>query len=319
MPDPTGAAADPFTGQQLADVCRWLLQASVTNRWPEPPLLVGLPWNDPWHVDDHGFDVEILTLAGARDPLEVLCHLQDRPETVALAMIGEGWALSDNTGERVDWDRLHAIGPLPSRHPRARRVRVVHATARSGAAAVALAPAGVATAEVAQGVDDGGAANAPAGPCCDGLRRVLGLATPPCGVEVIETLSVLWLESVLQSPRPVHTWADVLALHPEAVTRQRHGCQPVGPGTIEAAGRECAESIGWSDLRAVAVRRGWASISPAVAAWADDSMFARLVVRELPPLWLVVGQVIERVGPEVGHTLRKLMARWGLEPDGLAA
>lgn len=320
MPDLCGAAgADPFNGEQLADVCRWLLRASVTNRWPEPPQLVGLPWNDPWHIDDHGFDVEILALATAREPLEVLCRLEDRPENVALAMVADGWARTANDRRHIDWDRLHADGPSPSRDQRGRRVRVVHAVARSGATAVALAPNGAATAESAYGVDDGAAAGDPAGPWCDGLRRVFGLATPPCPVRMIEALTILWLEAVLQSPSGVRTWEDVVALHPEAATRRSPGAARVGPETIEAAGRSCAGSVGWADFHALAARTGWASITPSVAAWADQGMFARLVLRELPPLWLVVGQVIERLGPEVGRTLRRLLARWGLEPDGLAA
>lgn len=300
-----------WTGPELADTCRALLSASTREGWPEPPLLLALPWGDPWRVDAQGFDIEVLPLGGLAEPLEALCRIPARPEVEAYAILADGWAVDDHVDAGVDWDRLQVRGGLAARES-ARRVRVLNAAARTGAAAVALSSGSAVT---AHGIDDAGAEGGPTGPLCDGLRRLFGLPTPPCPVDVVEMWAVLWLERVLATAPVPATWAEVAALHPASVTASAGA--PLAPSVLERAGRGQADRLGWAQVREFAAQEGWLGVSPAVAAWADAPMFARLVLRDLAPLWLVLGQVEERVAPGVGRSIRRVLRGWGLEPDGL--
>lgn len=134
----------------------------------------------------------------------------------------------------------------PSRHPQRERVRITTLVHRDGAIASVL------RFENGKELSDTSECH---GMIPDVLRRALGVPTPPPALPLRAFMARLWLESVLREARrrrPM-TWKDVAALEPHP------------------------SSESWSDLRwsVVTARRSLDEVTPEIAAWMDDGMFAR--------------------------------------------
>jgi len=311
----------------LGELACSLLRLPCRPGWPEAPFLLALPWGDPWRVDDLGFDLEAMGLRGGDSPLEVMCHQRAKPEWVAVGVVVDGWTVPPSATDDVDWRTLHRKGPPLRSHPQRRRVRTLHLVGRNGPVALALLREGAHEPE-GHATADGGADGGPTGPLPDGLRRLLGLPTPPCQVPAIEMWASLWLAAVAaraqrQRRRVPTGWDAVVALYP--------GAQMLG-GAVEvesvehlvALGRVLARAKGWDSLHLAAVTGEGPDFLPPpdVAAWADAGMFARLVLRELEPLWSVRGELDGRLSPQVLARVDATLSAWQLEstpPGGAAA
>ena len=305
----------------LGDLAAALLRLPARPAWPEPPFLMALPWGDPWRVDDLGFDLEALPLgsgAGA-GAVEVLCHQRPKAEWVAVGVVVDGWTVPPAATAQVDWRTLHRDGPSLRTHPRRRRVRTLHLVARGGAVALALLGEGDDEPE-AHATADGGTDGAPTGPLPDGLRRLLGLPTPPCPVTADELWASLWLAAVAARVRGRRrgptSWPSIAALHPAAqLLRASAHLDPAAH--LAAVGPVLARARGWDALQLAAVtgRAGLGFLPPPdVAAWADAGMFARLVLREVAPLWASRRELEGRLSPSTLAEIDAVLAAWRLDP-----
>ena len=300
----------------LGAVAASLLRLPARPGWPEPPFLLALPWGDPWRVDGLGFDLEARSLADADDALRVLCRQQARPEWVAVGVVVDGWTVPTSATDDVDWRTLHRNGPSLRRHPQRQRVRTLHLVGRGGPVALALLSDGDVEPQV-HASPDGSADGGPTGPLPDGLRRLLGLPTPPCPVTALELWASLWLAAVAaRARRGPLDWAAVAGLHPGSRLLQRAGPPDLTPDVV-VVGRALARARGWDTLRRTAASGAeQASFLPPpdVAARADAGMFARLVLRQVEPLWAVRRELDGRLDPSVLAEVDATLAAWCLDP-----
>jgi len=299
----------------LAEVASTLLRLPVRPGWPDPPFLVALPWGDPWRVDDLGFDLEARPLGGD-DALHVLCHQQARPEWVAVGVVVEGWTVPPAATGDVDWRTLHRNGGSLRLHPQRRRVRTLHLVARNGPVALALLGSADGEPQI-HTCDDGSAPDAPTGPLPDGLRRLLGLRTPACPVSAVELWASLWLAAVAARAdrrRAPLGWEEVAALHPAAQVLQPSGLTDPAVDLV-VVGRVLARARGWDALQLAAVS-GLEAVSllppPSLAAWADAGMFARLVLRQVAPLWASRHDLGDRLDHVTLARVDTVLRAWGL-------
>jgi len=302
--------------EALGAVAASLLRLPARPGWPEPPFLVALPWGDPWRIDDLGFDLEARPLADADDAVRVLCRQPARPEWVAVGVVVDGWTVPPSATDDVDWRTLHRNGPSLRRHPQRQRVRTIHLVGRGGPVALALLSDGDIEPQV-HASSDGGAAGGPTGPLPDGLRRLLGLPTPACGVSALELWASLWLAAVAaRASRGPLDWVAVAALHPGSRLLQRAGPPDLAPDLV-VVGRALARARGWTALQRTAASGAEVASflpPPDVAAFADAGMFARLVLRQVEPLWAVRRQLDGRLDPSVLAEVDATLAAWRLDP-----
>jgi hypothetical protein len=120
----------------------------------------------------------------------------------------------------------------------------------------------------------------------DCMRRCFGLPTPPPPGDPVNLQSSAWLASILEATADVTrklTWSEVTRLHPLArvIEGDLHpDCAHLFPGLIRVA----AAAWTWGDFRAQACQEDCLEdvISPELAGWMDDGMFARWILAWLP-------------------------------------
>ncbi len=318
-PTPRELATPSLDVDDLARLASALLGLPARPGWPDAPFLVALPWGDPWRVDDLGFDLEARPLPGGDAAVKLLCHERPKPEWVAVGVVADGWTVPASATAGVDWRTLRRDGPSLRTHPQRRRVRTLHLVGRGGSVALALLPDGGDEPEV-HTTADGGAEGGPTGPVPDGLRRLLGLSTPPCPVPAAELWASVWLSNVAAAGRGRRaglSWAEVAALHPGVHLLQSSGFE-VDPNRLVLIGNLLAVAKGWGELQAMAaVGAPWPPFLPPpdVAAWADAGMFARLVLREVEPLRACRRGLSGRLPPAVLAAVDDALATWGLDPS----
>lgn len=310
----------PLEADDLAELASALLGLPARPGWPDPPFLVALPWGDPWRVDDLGFDLEVRPLGGGEESLQVLCHERAKPEWVAVGVMADGWTLPAGATDDVDWRTLRRAGPPLRAHPERRRVRTLHLVGRGGPVALALLAEGAGRAEV-HTVEDGAADGGPTGPLPDALRRLLGLATPPCPVPALELWATLWLLDVADQTgrrrRCPPGWDEVAALHPGVRLLHDAGVDVDAATRLVPIGRVLARAQGWDALHVAAVTGadGPGFLPPPdLAAWADAGMFARLVLRQVEPLWSARRALSGRLAPLTLRRVDAALHAWDLEP-----
>jgi hypothetical protein len=142
----------------------------------------------------------------------------------------------------------------------------------------------------------------------DCLKRCFALPTPPPPVGTGHLLSVFWLGAIIDEVRRIDrglTWREVSLLHPAA--RMATGSTPTGSGhpDVSVMIRVAASAWSWEALRVQAEKGSWAEdlVSPELAAWMDEGMFARWILGALP----APDELITRIRPRLpAATARRL-------------
>jgi hypothetical protein len=142
----------------------------------------------------------------------------------------------------------------------------------------------------------------------DCLKRCFGLPTPPPPVGAGHLLSVFWLGAIIdeqrRAARPL-TWREVARLHPAAQMMSASGPAGVGSPDLPDLIRRSAAAWSWEALRLQAENGSWARelVSPDLAAWMDEGMFARWVLNALPAPEELVDRVRPRLAPSTARRL----------------
>jgi len=231
---------------------------------------------------------------------------------VAVGAVLDGWTLHPD--ERVDWRTGHRAGSTLPADARRIRCRTVQLVGRGGAGALAMHTDG--TDPVVHTTDDGSTAGSAVGSTPDGLRRMFGLPTPPCDVSPLELWTAVWLDSTAASFPPPATWGDVVRLHPATSILVAGGVPAdVVCNRLDVIGRMQAERHDWSRIRSEAVSTGAPvfGVPPEVAAWADEGMFARLVVRAVGPVWAGRQAAGLALGPDLVAKIDDVLDRLHLD------
>jgi hypothetical protein len=142
----------------------------------------------------------------------------------------------------------------------------------------------------------------------DCLRRCLALPTPPPPVGAGQLQSVFWLSAILEEVHRTDrklSWREIVGLHP--VTELLAGCDaaPDLQQDLPDLIRIASESWSWELLRQTAVSDRWAKelVSPDLAAWMDEGMFARWILSALPGPDELVARVRPRLAPSAARRL----------------
>jgi hypothetical protein len=124
----------------------------------------------------------------------------------------------------------------------------------------------------------------PDGMVADACRRALGLPTAPPPGSSLVLWTLTWLDRVVAEAhdrvpgQPAPSWAAVARLHPAS-------SGPGDPVALALDAAALAEAWPWGRLRAEPALADLPGSppSPALAQWMDDGMWARWLIRELPP------------------------------------
>jgi hypothetical protein len=150
------------------------------------------------------------------------------------------------------------------------------------------------------------------GRVADACARALGLATSP-----VTTASPLdwwarrWLEVLAAraaAGRPATTWAEVVAAFPAAVPTVE-GRDPV---ELSRSGRLLAVTHPWPELRGrcAAGLGPIDGVTPELARWMDDPMFARWCCDASPPLAFLAREVCAGLPVAVARQLGWVLRSW---------
>ncbi len=148
-------------------------------------------------------------------------------------------------------------------------------------------------------------ADAPSdGRLLDCLRRCLALPTPPPPVGAGHLQSVLWLAAILDEIHRTDqrlSWRQILRLHP--VTELLGVCE--ASLDLRDLILIASQSWSWELLRQQAISDRWARdlVSPDLAAWMDDGMFARWILSALPGPDELVARIRPQLAPSAARRL----------------
>jgi hypothetical protein len=142
----------------------------------------------------------------------------------------------------------------------------------------------------------------------DCLRRCFALPTSPPPAGPGQLLSVFWLGAIIDEDRRVDrglTWREISRLHPLA-TMMSSGtgmCDDLQDVSIFI--RAATSTWSWETLRVRAVTDSWAGelVSPELAAWMDDGMFARWILGALPAPDELLVRLRPRLAPSTARRL----------------
>jgi hypothetical protein len=142
----------------------------------------------------------------------------------------------------------------------------------------------------------------------DCLKRCFALPTPGPPVGAGHLLSVFWLGAIIDEVGRVDrqlTWREVARLHPAAQMTPRSGWAGAEPGDVSDLVRVAASVWSWEVLRQQAETGSWAKdlVSPELAGWMDEGMFARWILGALPAPDELVARVRPRLAPSTARRL----------------
>jgi hypothetical protein len=150
------------------------------------------------------------------------------------------------------------------------------------------------------------------GKLVDCLRRCFGLPTPPPPTGAGLLQSVFWVLTVLdaagRSSRPL-TWRQVACLHPLARACAHPGTPAQPAPQVPALAGVARATLTWEMLRLHAGLWATDLVSPEIAAWMDDGMFARWVLSQLPDPEQLIRRVRPFLTPSAARRLAHAM-RW---------
>ncbi len=144
----------------------------------------------------------------------------------------------------------------------------------------------------------------------DCLRRCFGLPTPPPPAGAARVQLVVWLLTVHDTIRRTGrqlSWREVAELHPVAALRAEPGLlHRADPAVIPELIRIAGRAWSWEVLRQGAAQGAWGDdiVTPELAAWMDEGMFARWILNELP----APEELVDRVRPHVSPSTARRLA-----------
>jgi hypothetical protein len=143
----------------------------------------------------------------------------------------------------------------------------------------------------------------------DGSLRLLGLPTAPPDASVLAAVATAWLDHVvgahIADPAQVD-WSGAVELFP---LRGFVECT-ADPDDMILAGWAIEEELTWHDWRHATIAPDQ---YPALSAWVDDGMFARLMLSHHPDLDDLIG-LLEALAGRLTRSLRPILEAWGLAP-----
>jgi hypothetical protein len=147
----------------------------------------------------------------------------------------------------------------------------------------------------------------------DCLRRNLGLPTPPPPApgDARALVALTWLAGLVEMADLTgqrFTWREVLAVHPLATGELTLADLPSPGLTLEEVEERVLRGHAgwdWERLRRLAVDEAWAFavMTPEIADWMDEGMFARSVLSNLVDADEILEQVRAVVTPAAGRRL----------------
>lgn len=182
---------------------------------------------------------------------------------------------------------------------------VAHLVGRDGAAVSAIGPAAgpfELTSDAAGGF------------LADACRRALGLpSTAPDPPSPLGFWADAWL-TALQRARPgaLRSWEQVTAAFPGGLSSRT----APSPLHLVEEGRRLALAHPWPELRTACAdgRLVVDDLTPEVAAWMDDAMFACWAGEGAVPLATLAEDVVERLPPALGRRVSWVLRSWGVLP-----
>jgi hypothetical protein len=158
----------------------------------------------------------------------------------------------------------------------------------------------------------------PEGVVADACRRALSLPTAPPAATTAELWTLYWLDRVVEAAVDAGArsrrlrWPQVAALHPAAAVAAASRADPPAvpdPPMLAAATAALARQWTWSRLRAdpAALDLPWLDLSPGLAAWMDDGMWARWLHSGVPALPDLMATVTELLGTQVAEAVARVV------------
>jgi len=150
----------------------------------------------------------------------------------------------------------------------------------------------------------------PEGVVADACRRALGLPTtdPPCSTS--ELWALCWLDRLVEAacagpPPSLRDWPSVASLHPAAGPTP----QPCDPTALARASRVLGDAWPWSRLRAhpTDIDLPGLDLTPEVAQWMDDGMWARWLLAGLPTSEDLLASVHDLLAPDLAAAVTQVV------------
>lgn len=240
---------------------------------------------------DDGLDLGVKPIEG--HPSEHLLGFVAPDEWDALGLVANGWA--------------SPIGDVrPSQHPERVRTSSAVLVCRDGRVIAKTVTA------------DGATHTRPpsSGVLLDCLRRALDLDTPPPEDTTARLFALHWLCAIAARPERSMRWPAAASLHPAAELLMAGGEQSPDPELLIEWSGALSRVCDWAEARWRSIELGWLEpdVSPTLAAWMDNGMFARWVC---PPGAV---QVAERraaavLAPGARREVRRVLRKAGALPD----
>ena len=224
-------------------------------------------------TDDEGAILGFKGLDG--HPLDVLLGLHAPPEWLALGVCAEGWAAPIHSGCR------------PSKSKGRMRMRTTVLVTRDGAVTSGMRLAGEEFEHMALG----------AGTVLDALKRALGVPTAPPDVPFVGWVARMLLMLIVGDAPRGHRRVPWCQLRPSL---ERY--------------KVLADEGSWERLRGLAAKGAGvlADVTPDVAAWMDEGMFARWAIGGMPSYEHLLQAAREASTQEAFSQLRRQLRAWGL-------
>ena len=209
-------------------------------------------------------------------PLDTLLGFTAPAEWLALGVSAEGWAASMDSGRR------------PSQSKGRMRMRNTALVSREGLLASGYRMAGSDEFELVPG----GVGMIP-----DALKRALGVRTDPPEIPFVGWVARMLLLLIIGDGPRGHRRVPWCQLRPSL---ERHGA--------------LADDGSWETFRAVAAKRQGLidDLTPDMAAWMDEGMFARWVIGGLPSYDHLLEEARKASTPEAFTQVRRQLKAWGL-------
>ena len=236
---------------------------------------------------DDGLDLGVKPIDG--HPSEHLLGFVAPDAWDALGLVANGWA-----------SPMGAV--RPSQHPDRVRTSSAVLVCRDGRVFAKTVGA------------DGTAHTRPpsSGVLLDGLHRALGLDTAPPEDTTAGLFALHWLQAIAARPERAMRWPAAAAVHPAAELLMADGERAPDPALLVEWADALARVYDWPEVRWRAIEHGWLSpdVSPTLAAWMDDGMFARWVC---PPgaVELAAARAATVLGPSALRRVRRVLRDTG--------